>query len=416
MVGRSWSSSIALGCLCVLWIAEYRIAVARAPQVKDEITEADIRAKTGEVPGTREDADAVVKAVGETVTNRDAAALHRLLDEHRLVNRILVGLDVKDAARAEFEKGVRSGGSLSNLTREIMAAVEGGGDYRFFRHVTKGNETRPLFRLILPNFGGVNYHELIIARDATGEPRITDIYIHITGELISQSVRRLLLPAFAAENNGLLARLTGREAALVRNFSTIEQINKHKEAKDFQEAYRLLTTLPQQLQKDKTILVLKLVIAQQLGVEEYVKVLRELEVSFPNDPARDFRSIDLYATQGNHEKVVEAVDRLIAANGDPYLYFLKLDSLVSLGRTRDARAAVKSARTAGVDTLDTHWMELGFFMSTKDHVSTAKMLDTISNKFGVEFSDLSQVAEYADFVASAEGKAWMRTHATAGVR
>jgi hypothetical protein len=70
-------------------------------------------------------------------------------------------------------------------------------------------------RLLLPNFGGVNYHELIVARDATGEPRISDIYVHLSGELVSQTIRRLLLPAYAAENRGLWARLTGSEAALV---------------------------------------------------------------------------------------------------------------------------------------------------------------------------------------------------------
>ena len=377
----------------------------------------DIRAKTGEAPGSREDADALAKAVEETVANKDAAAINRIFDEHLLANRIHVGLDVKGDARVAFEKGMRDGGGLAaSIMKEVMAAVEGGGDYRFLRHIRKENETRPLFRLLLPNFGGVNYHELIVARDATGEPRISDIYVHLSGELISQTIRRLVLPAYAAENRGLWARLTGSEAALVRNFSILEKINKRKEAKDFQEAYRLISTLPPQLQKNKTVMVMKFVIAQHLGVEEYSKVVHELETAFPDDPAKDFRSIDLYAPQENHQKVVEAVDRLIAANGDPYLNFLKLDSLVSLGRIRDGLAALEEARTAGVETLDAHWMELGFMIRTKDHATTARMLDKITATFGIEFSDLSQVAEYADFVASAEGQAWMRKHTATEAR
>jgi hypothetical protein len=44
------------------------------------------------------------------------------------------------------------------------------------------------------------------------------------------------------------------------------------------------------------------------------------------------------------------------------------------------------------------------------------MLDKITETFGIEFSDLSQVAEYADFVASAEGQAWMRKHTATEAR
>ena len=412
MADRTTILPITLACLCCVGLAGCTDP-GRVPQTKEEITDADIRAKTGFAPGSQEDADALVKAVEATVARTDKAAFQDLLNEPQLANRILAGLDVKEKFRAGFDKGMREGGGLSKLSSEIISTVEAGGDYSFVRHVKKGNEIRPLFRLLLPNLGGVNYHELVVAADATGQPRISDIYIYISGELLSQTIRRLVLPAAAAENKGILARLTGDEAALVRNFSILQKVNERKEAKDFQEAYRLISTLPRQFQKDKTVLLMKLLIAQQIGEEEYLKAIRELEEALPNDPSRDFLSIDLYATQGNHEKVVEAVDRLIAATEDPYLNYLKIDGLTSLGRMDEARAAIEAARAAGVDTLDVRWIELAFLLKSKDHAATAKMLDGIARKFGVEFKEISEIPEYADFVRSAPGKAWMRKHAAA---
>lgn len=404
---RKTAFAIALACFCCVGLVGCADP-GRGPEARKKTTDADIHAEPVGVSGSgsQQDADAVAKAVEATVVRRDSAGLHALFDNAQFVNQVFAGLHPEKKFRAEAEAA-----GLSKLSTNIMSAVEGGGDYGFVRHVKRGTEIRPLFRLLHPNAGGLNYHELIVARDATGQPRISDIHVYISGERASQSIRRLVLPAVAANNEGIVAWLAREDAAIVRNFSILKKIIERNEAQDFPEAYRLILTLPRQLRKDKSILLLKLVIAQQLGSDEYLKTIRELEEAWPNDPASDLWAIDVYATQGNHEKVIEAVDRLIAATEDPYLNYLQVDGLVSLGRIDEARAAIAAARAAGVDTLDVHWVELGFLLSAREHAATADMLDTIAGKFGIQFEDILEIPEYADFVASEPGKAWMRKRA-----
>lgn len=380
---------------------------------KAEMTDSDISKATNFVAGSQQDADILVKAVEETVAVADAAGFQALLDDDQLANRIFAGLDVQEDFRGGFKEGMREGGGLSGMSNEIMSAVQSGGDYQFVRYVKKENEVRPLFRLVLPESGGLNYHELVVSVDSTMTPRIADIYVYLSGELLSQTIRRLILPAVAAENAGIVATLTGAESEFVRNFSTIQQINQANESQNFQEALRLIATLPPSLQNDKTILMMKLLVAQQVSDEEYANVIRDLEKNFPNDPARDIRSIDLHAMQGNFQEALNAVDRLIAATEDPYLNILKVNSLVELGRTDEARAALAAVKVAHSEQIDVYWVEISLLLRAKDHAATAKLLDEMGEKFGVEFNDLSTIPEYAEFAASDEGKAWMQKQAAA---
>src|SRR2546421_725774 len=58
----------------------------------------------------------------------------------------------------------------------------------------------PLFRL--RSGGSLNYHRLRLARDAGGAVRIVDVDVFISGEPLSKTLRRPLIPALVATGNG----------------------------------------------------------------------------------------------------------------------------------------------------------------------------------------------------------------------
>lgn len=377
------------------------------PAPVGEITAQGLNEATKFVPASREESDALVRSVEAAVANQDARAFSAILDQEKMVDRILVGLGVNAKFRAGFMKGMIEGGGLTNLSNEIIGAVQKGGDYKFVRMTENGGEFRPLFRLTLPDSGGINYHELVVSTDAAKRPRIADMYVYLSGELLTQTIRRLVLPAVAAENAGIMARLTGTESDFLKHISTMQQINSLQKSGQFQQAMGLFATLPDSLQRDKTILLTKLLVAQQLNDQEYAKVIKDLDQYFPNDAARDFRAMDLLVLQEQHEELIQTIDRLLAVLQDPYLNILKVDSLLALDRTEDAQKAVAAAKAVAPDKIDIYWVEISLTLRTKDHAQTAALLDEIGEKFGMTFNDLTAIPEYADFAASDLGKAWM---------
>ena len=376
-----------------------------------EMTLGEVNSATRFVAAPRTSCDELVKSIEAAVAHQDIDAFNALIDEEQIVDRILAGLDAGDTFRTSFMQGMREGGGLANLSREIMGSVQRGGDYIFVRMVQSGDEIHPLFRLSLPESGGMNYHELIISIDAEKRPRIADIHVYLSGELLSQSIRRLVLPAVAAENAGIMAKLTGAESAFLKHVGTMQKINDLSRSQQYAEALALFQTLPESLQKDKTVLMTRLIVAQGAGEAEYTSVIRDLEKYYPNDPARDFRAMDLLAMQGQHDNLIKTVDRLIASIQDPYLNLLKVNSLLELNRIDEAHKAVADAKAASPDRVDIYWTETSIALKEKNHAATAALLDEISEKFGMTFNDLNQISEYANFAQSEIGKEWIARHA-----
>lgn len=383
----------------------------KPPDAAGEMTLGEVNSATRFIAASRTDCDELVKSIEAAVAHQDMNAFNALIDEEQMVDRILAGLDASNAFRTSFMQGMREGGGLANLSREIMGSVQQGGDYIFVRMVQSGEEIHPLFRLTLPESGGMNYHELIISVDAQKQPRIADIHVYLSGELLSQSIRRLVLPAVASENSGILAKLTGAESAFLNHVSTMQKINDLSRSQQYSEALALFQTLPESLQKDKTVLLTKLIVAQGVGDTEYTSVIRDLEKYYPNDPARDFRAMDLLAMQGQHDNLIKTVDRLIASIQDPYLNILKVNSLLELNRIDEAHKAVADAKAASPDRIDVYWTETSIALKEQNHIATAALLDEISEKFGMTFNDLNEVSEYASFAQSEIGKEWMARHA-----
>ena len=57
--------------------------------------------------------------------------------------------------------------------------------------------------------------------------------------------------------------------------------------------------------------------------------------------------------------------------------------------------------------IDVHWVEMSVLLKAKDFAAVAKQLDEIASKFGMKFNDLSAIPDYAEFIVSDEGKAWL---------
>lgn len=349
----------------------------------------------------------LVKDLDAAVAHQSSSELAKLMDQAQLMDQILSGFVVVPEEKEEVVRGLMQVEGVSDLPDKIVAAVRSGGDYRFVRLISKDGQLRPLYRLTMPEDGGVNYHELVV--EVSGDkPLITNVYLYLSGESISESVRRVLIPALAAEDPSIVGKLTGSEAQILENRDVLRAINGLTSQEKFAEAFAKFEELSPELLRDRAVLMTRLVVSQALGDAEQEQVVEELAKAAPGQPCSDFPLFALRKKQGRHDDVIQIVDRLQKVIEDPYLDLLKVDALLATGKTDAAREAVVRVKTVCPDRSDVYWMEIAVSLRTKNFGETSRLLDDVGKTFGLEFRDLSSVPEYAEFVASDAGKSWLK--------
>ena len=154
----------------------------------------------------------LAEQVRQAVAHLDAGALQKLASDDAFADRVLRGTDIRGEERREATAGLA--GTLQDIFAGVMQGCSNGGSYSFVRLVSRDGESRPLFRLCLPELSGINYHELVLVQTPDGA-RIADVDVYLSGESVADSLRRLVLPALAASNRGLRASLSATELQLL---------------------------------------------------------------------------------------------------------------------------------------------------------------------------------------------------------
>jgi hypothetical protein len=373
-----------------------------------EMTSADVNRETGFMPAGRADVEALTHQIQTAIAELKSDTFRSLIDGDAALDRVFVGLDVSAEFRTGFQRGMESQGGFGAVVDQIIQVCENGGTYQLVRYVEDGNEIRPLFRLSLGPGEGVNYHELTIARTGGGQTRIVDLFVYLSGENLTQTLRRMALPAIVASNRSFLEQLSGADAEYATNADKILEIAQAAQQGMSDRVLELCESAPSVIRDDKSVLMIRLAAAQQVSDEAYRICIEDIERLFPDDPGNDFRAIDRLVVEGKFDQVIERVDRMIAQIQDPYLNLLKVDALMELGRMDDAKEAAELAMAAVPDSPDPRWTLIGYSLHVGDHAAVARLLTELSERFGFEFGELESIPEYADFVASDAYREWKR--------
>lgn len=354
-----------------------------------------------------DEANEVAKAIEAAIAHHAQTELNGLIDLDQFADRILHSLPVSEEFRSSYRKQIAEDGGLANVLQEIMDSVKAGGDYSLVQIMDRDGVHHPMFRLLLPDGRGFNHHEIILNHDKNGKSKIVDIFVYLTGEDVSDSLRAVDLATLLEQVPELKESLKGAEASIASNMTSLQQIQSLAAKNKGDEALKLYETLPEDLRTNKRMLLTKLGVAQRVSDEAYFQVLEEFQKHHSTEPAFLFRMLDMLAVQQRSEDVLQTADLLQKLTGDDYLNLMKVNSLLALGRLDDARTAVAAAKKVSDNRIDVYWVEMSVLLKAKDHAAVAKQLDDIATKFGMKFNDLSSIPDYADFVVSDEGRAWV---------
>lgn len=327
------------------------------------------------------------------------------LDWTALIDRSAAGLNVPNAIKTGFRQGVQKGaGSPEGLFNQIRKQVELGGSYKFIRVFTDADGTRVKIRL-LPAAGGVNFHDFLI-HEVDEQIIAVDFKIALAGEDFSQIMRRFLIPLAAAENRGILERLTAKESALIKHLGDLQAITKANQSGHPEEVAGIVSRLPEEVRNEKLCLLQELQAAQALGDNDKMEsAIARYRKVYPQDPAIDILSIDYFVLKNQLDQALQSAERFRKSTGDEaYVLTIIADLQWQLGNIKQARASVDKAIEREPDFVNAHWTSVAISLSQKDHTAVRKTLQRLITEFSVVIDPQAIQAEptYTEFAKSPE--------------
>ncbi len=363
-------------------------------------------------PITSEEADAFAESLAQASLKGDLEASFRLVNWDRIVDRALEVPELPGlaAVRRQFKHGVlvqlrRTGG----LTTRINATIKQGGSYRALRIEVEADPPAVMFRLKQTKPEALNYHRFVLARNADGEVVADDFYVFLSGENMSESLRRTWLPIARQSVKSEVEKRTTPVEPWVASLNAIDQIskmlmqNRHAEMLD---AYR---KLPEAVRKDKALLLLRMTAARAVSDEEYRECLKDMRTYHPNDPAADLLSIDAYVLQKQYDEAVKCLDRTNEQVRDPLLLARRASLLLLTKKVAEARKSVQEAIHGEPDFSECYTVALDVAVADRNHAETVGFLNILEKKFGYQWKDLRSVPIFAEFVKSPQYAAWAET-------
>jgi tetratricopeptide (TPR) repeat protein len=377
------------------------------PPPAQEVSGAGAAQPAAELP-SEEACLELAQRIEETMDAGDPSAFKDAFDANRMLDTALAGLELSADQRNQFGAGVLSS---FNLAEQICAGIAKDGSYRLLRFHSVAGERRALFRMITA--GGVNYHDLILARGSNGTPKIVDIHIYLAGERMSATVRRGALPVLAEANKSIVEKLLGSESDFVANLGSIQKMQALSQQGKHSEALAECLKLPASLQKDRNILVQRVAIATQVDPTAHNAAVADYRKWHPNSAALHLMLIDCHFYRKDFAEALACVDALDeAVGGDPYLDFMRANLHHSAGRPTEARNSALKAIEDEPTLIQPHWTLLTLALEAKDFAEIARLLTVMEKKFSLRFDALEEAEPYAEFVKSPEYAKWLAARET----
>jgi len=245
----------------------------------------------------------------------------------------------------------------------------------------------------------------------------SDIYVLLTGENLSRSIRRNLVSVLAQSEATSEASLAGADRLLADHFETIQALTTALSKNDAKTAREEILKLPAELRNDRAIQVLTL--NTYKASSAFATVLAGIRRASPEDVFMDMVAIDIFARQKKYPASIEAIERVYSRVGqDPYLkilhgrMLLRQSEMVADRETlrnenREAgRRMIREAISEDDGLLSGYWNLVSFSLADQDHGETLRLLKLIHNRFKIRFKDLREIPSYKQFVTTSEFRKW----------
>jgi tetratricopeptide (TPR) repeat protein len=356
-------------------------------------------------------------ALGRPATEQEAAAFALRLQEALKTNQnlgTLIGIDqivargFSDLGLPSTQADAAARAAAEKFGEGLQLALKAGGTYKLLGNRVIDGERRVKFRLLQAD-NAFNYHDYVVVTNG-GKQSAVDVHILTTGEPLSGSLRRSLLPVAVELKKGLIARLTTKESAYVENMPTILKMTKLQT--DPKGALAAYASLPAVLKTDKNVLTLRVQAASMVDDAAYLAAMEDFRRAFPNDPAIGVMSIDYFYLKKMHKEAIEQVSAVEKVTGpDAHLNSLRAGIHSELGAIDPAKKELETALALEPDLPEAVQLAIALDLATRDETAAlAKIKDASSRN--VALGRLQENPDYIAFIARRDVKKKLEAAAT----
>jgi tetratricopeptide (TPR) repeat protein len=382
-------------------------------KVRDEIVREVVQAASSAVqapelkPVSEVEANDYAQRMLAAVAAGDGAGIESALDFDAIVGRALAGVHLPQKVLRDTAKGVAEGARQTGLTAQLAGLSSAGTAFSLLANRVD-REGRWLSFRMLPASGGFEHYDMLLSKRDDASVVAADVHFLSAGELMSTSLRRMLIGAFAADKS-FIERLSAADNLFIKHLGDINRARQAAVSGQREQAWALLEGLPEELKNQKFALLMRL----QLAIAEpddprYAKTVATLIEKFPNDPAAAVASIDHFLLRKEYEKAIAAIEAVEkSATPDAYFGVLKAETLRSMDKLEEAREVALATIEREPGLLPAHFSLVGVLLQRKDHAATAAKLLQMRDQFELVY-EFEDIPEYAAFVASSEYPAFKR--------
>jgi tetratricopeptide (TPR) repeat protein len=252
-----------------------------------------------------------------------------------------------------------------------------------------------------------------LKKQANGTISAVDYLDIRLGELKSTVFRHIFLPFASKESGASFSNPT--LDAFAKNWSSVQEIQQARQAKDFQKALQLYKQLPPELQKERICLNEAIGASQKISPEEYFSVLETFKSAFPNDPFVDLTLTDYYILQKDYDKCIECILRLdkylggdaVQNNHAATIYF-------NQEKYDEARKMAEKAIELENDFLPAYENLLLISFKEKNFDKSVNLLEILNEKFKMNIHELPPNSSNEDFLKSPQYQEWLKKQNSTG--
>jgi hypothetical protein len=345
----------------------------------------------------------LARQIEKAIQDNDGAWVDKVFDADAMFDRAFKGIESSEESKSGYRSGVKK---TFNLGQKTAEAIAGKGAFKFLGLRSVGGQQRALFRMVVG--GNFNYHEYLLEAGPKGV-RPVDMYIYLSGEWFSETMRRMYL-TFLSSEPGVLAKALGRDNEFVTHLPKLQKMQALRAQGKPAEGLKLFATLPASLQKEKFALLARCMCAGDVGAQESLDAVEALRKAYPADPALSIVSIGPYFNAKKFDAALAAVDELDkAVGGDAYLNCQRAAIHMESGAFDKARAAALKAVEQEKTLADGYWTMVVISLREKKFADTATWLAKVEKELKIGLSDLAGAAPYQEFVKSPEYQDWMKS-------
>jgi hypothetical protein len=249
---------------------------AGQPSTPDDVTSQPIAEKD-----CREYANQVVRAVA----SGDRAAFNALIDWDALFAVSTANLGAAPKVISGWIQEMKQTlATDSSFGGALIQNTKAGGQFDFLRTRIGHGRQVIVFRMIGPASQGVNYIEFVAKRGADHKIRAMNLYPYASGEFMTETLRRALLPAAASRSRSFLEKLVSNEQDFVLDLPKFQPIAQAIQQGKKNDALRMLDRLRPETKKTKMVLLMRIQAAREADEKLYLAALEEFRSLFPSDP------------------------------------------------------------------------------------------------------------------------------------